>query len=202
LRFVLAVLAALACTQEQALTPSQSAVAAAFESGRQPLVPGARSMTFARMPVVPDHITPLDRKRWWARTGACSAELAITGTVRRRTFLTTPAKKNVWGEYDFEVDQSHRGDNLAVGKVIKLARPGGVVCTERGELVVEDQDYPVLEVGQRYLLFLRSAPGDYYFTSSMDWKITGDKAQLLREDGDVAVSEVFSAAQSAVCEPL
>lgn len=167
----------LECSQERALNPQQDVVGHQLDGHpayRKPLQPGAAAVLI-HCPSSDPNETPAMR----LRRQLCSASDVVVGTVTSRRFLLSPRKKQIFGEYELQVEESIKaGAPLATNARITLVRPGGAVCTAAGRLDSIDQSQMPLTVGQRYLLFLTHKPeAGRYLTSSHDY-ILAEQARL------------------------
>lgn len=91
----------------------------------------------------------------------CAADAVVIGSVRGKSSNLTEGGTFVFTDYDVAVDDVLKSDARAPvesGDAITVTRPGGTVSI-RGRVVrAIDREVERLEVGQKYLLYLRRVP--------------------------------------------
>jgi hypothetical protein len=166
------------CTPEAPLSPQRTAIGRTFERPNgMPLTPDVVAAPNSFLEVGSRawaDRSPAALVRTVVRFGVCGSRVAVVGVVKSRTFLLSPQRSAIWGEYAFDVERVIRPDRIAEivpGSSITVVREGGTVCTTAGQLQSKNVAGEPLEVGGRYLLFLVPKDGQQFATSLYDWRI-------------------------------
>ena len=92
---------------------------------------------------------------------ACKSDLIVTGRVVDRAAHLSSDETLIYTQYGIEADEivlNKSSDQISSGDVLKLAWPGGRVRLESRTIEAVDFSYDQLDVGAKYLLFLRYVP--------------------------------------------
>lgn len=96
----------------------------------------------------------------------CDADAVVVGTVSSKTSQLTEDGTFVFTDYDMQVEEAVKNNTrtpIQQGRNIVITRPGGAVKLNGKIIRVMDKSLQPLEIGKRYLLFLRqiSSTGAY-----------------------------------------
>ncbi len=92
---------------------------------------------------------------------ASRAQLIVEGVVTRTQSAFTPDQEEVYTDATLKLTRVWKQDSRApeaAGGTIAVRQPGGVVPTEGRSVICYEADYPVLTVGEEYVLFLHRDP--------------------------------------------
>lgn len=183
------------CTPRATLSAGQAAFAATLTDRWSTLTRDSAGVTLLSDERLNVGETALDRARTDLRRGACSSAAAVVGTVRSRRFLAKSDNTDIWGEYEFDVEQLVRGAGVSVGQRIIVTRRSGSVCTPppTETLHVLNQRQAPLAVGARYLLFLSPVPGNRFASSDYDWLMSDTVAKRAQTGNRAEQPDISSA---------
>jgi hypothetical protein len=150
---------------------------------------------------------PLTNEQRLAQSACASALVAVATVTAERGFLTSDAT-SILTEYTLSITQLLRGESGQ--KEIRYIRPGGRVNLGDKWIRTSDDNFPPLQVGSEYVVFLQHDPGADFFRSSVDlnWLDVMDvrqgkafqsfRATTSLRDGE-AMPTVVSAVRGARC---
>ena len=89
------------------------------------------------------------------------ADTIVIGDIRSARALLSSDERELVTDSVVTIDRVLKrtaGAGLAKGDSLTVRRDGGITELEGNRVVAVEEDFPDLRVGQRYLLFLKSAP--------------------------------------------
>ncbi len=92
---------------------------------------------------------------------ACVADAIVIGVVKDQSSALTEREAFIFTEYTIAVDKvlkTNPAAPISSGDSIIFTRPGGTLVLDGRKAVLSDEDYPLLHLARRYLLFLRFIP--------------------------------------------
>lgn len=144
-------------------------------------------------------------------TSAAQADAVVIGTVSGKTSQLNEAETFVFTDYDvnvFEVLKNNSAAPVGPSGTVTVTRVGGTIQLEGHVVRAVDRTAKPLQVGEKYLLFLRYLPTTGAYLASdgpSSFKLEGDKVVTLTEDPRYSdfqkgkgVSSFVNAVQAAV----
>lgn len=91
---------------------------------------------------------------------ACEADAVVTGQVKSKSSFPTADETYIFTDYTMSVEEVLKGDpaNVTPGGEVTVTRPGGTVQFDGRRFRAIDRSFKPLEIGDRYLLFLKLIP--------------------------------------------
>lgn len=92
---------------------------------------------------------------------SCTSDSVLVGTVKAQSAHLTDDGGLVYTQYQFAVSEILRNipvHALDVGEDVQITRPGGFIKIENQRIRIEDQSFPALKTGGKYLIFLEFLP--------------------------------------------
>lgn len=121
-------------------------------------------------------------------TSAAQADAVVIGVVADKTSQLNEAETFTFTDYDVnvvEVLKNNAASPISPSAAITVTRAGGVVQLEGHTVRAVDRTAKPLQVGGKYLLFLRYLPATGAYLASEgpnSFKLEGDKVMTLTED--------------------
>jgi hypothetical protein len=116
---------------------------------------------------------------------ACGSDAIVIGDVKSKSSHVTEDEKLIYTTNEFLVQSILKNSSTSpfqIGKVIEVARSGGIVQIDKRRIKIDDYSYEPLKISNRYLLFLRFVPGaEGYVAASPegDFMLDGDSYRKL-----------------------
>lgn len=120
----------------------------------------------------------------------CSSAVIVVGTPTKSSGFLSKSETTVFTDYSIRVHSVLRnsGQDSIAADTIMLTHPFGEVHPDEGTIRATNPDYPALQVGAEYILFLLAIPGaarDYKSTDDLNtYLIVNDHVRPLARHAD------------------
>jgi hypothetical protein len=94
------------------------------------------------------------------------SDTIVVGEIRSARALLVANDRDLVTDSDVTVDRVLKrtaGPGLVKGDTLVVRRDGGVTELEGNRVIAIEEDFPELRVGEKYLLFLKSAPTGVFY---------------------------------------
>lgn len=118
----------------------------------------------------------------------CTADTVVIGVVKSKASQLTEDQNFVFTDYEFAIEEVLKNaspTSLASNDEITVTRPGGNILLSGRKVKALDELFPLLSLGKRYLLFLRSIPTVNTYRSiesGETFLLQRSRARTLKED--------------------